>query len=805
MDVEKAKRISKLRGIERKLSSYDIHALEFLFHDVVSTRKMHEDTKGSTILSEIATDGYDEHVVEGLARVGRKDLAQKLIDGCSNEASLSQIIQNLGDLEQTRLDEFRALLVHIADELTDEDDLPHLKNIATNISKRRLSKVSTILDFFNLLMEGGDLKPDTLEEALLEPMETLGIKSWKKHSRKISGFKERLHLREAEKLNASLITTATGHVADVEEKLRKHEDNTESVLKYLHETVPKVIETGHCREETKETKPLNITVLLDREKRKAVIFNTEKFDHSRSHLTEQTSRNRTDSPYVADDIENKLRFLNFNVEHITDCTFEKIDERLIRLALEVDHGDFDCVLIIIIAHGRDGQLRDAHGNFFDLAPLRKRFRANSTSARKPELFFIQVCQEFDQQRNFTERRFCEADETKASFISQIADAQASQKAEHNPITEDTHIPQITQGLNERLLSSQAEGTVESLITQIADNDSIVDTIWQTDNDNTANSDKANDTVAKVVEIGQDREETRDSSTIPKYHRTKQQPAKKVGDEVYRMRQGKALIFNIEKFNRSRSHSENLTLEDRRGSSVDADRIEYTFRGLNFDVERFNDNECTIEVIEGRHRRLASDIDLRNFDCIAIFILTHGRDGKLLDVNGKHFDLGQLRSYFIASECVSLAGKPKMFFIQACQGSVPQGRHIETDTVVFKPRSRPTPSSPSIPDPPEAPPATPPCSSTADQSPDEADFLICYSTPPGYVSYRDVEKGSWFISTFITTLEENCNSLGIVEILHQTNRMLVKKTGNIKDIPCVQSLEIHSSLRGDLFLRIIPKT
>ncbi|XP_033740502.1 caspase-1-like isoform X2 [Pecten maximus] len=287
---------------------------------------------------------------------------------------------------------------------------------------------------------------------------------------------------------------------------------------------------------------------------------------------------------------------------------------------------------------------------------------------------------------------------------------------------------------------------------------------------------------------------KESGTKPKRQRVYQR-VENVRLEEYRMTRiprGKAVIFNIEKFN----NSTDPMLRDRTGSSVDADGIERIFRRLHFDVERFNDHDCSFNKIDKELKTLAYDTDHQDNDCLAIFLLTHGRNGQLLDANCKSFDLTPLRKYFYASNCKTLAGKPKMFFIQACQGPQRQGivyKRIEEDVVALKPSEVPvTPVSTSGDD-------------YTNQSPDEADFLLCNSTPPGYVSYRDTENGTWFISTFIETLERDCNSFDINDILLRMNRILGEKTGNLEGNPCAQIASITSSLRRKVFLRTMPNT
>lgn len=61
-------------------------------------------------------------------------------------------------------------------------------------------------------------------------------------------------------------------------------------------------------------------------------------------------------------------------------------------------------------------------------------------------------------------------------------------------------------------------------------------------------------------------------------------------------------------------------------------------------------------------------DFTDADCIAIFVLTHGKWNKLSTKN-YYYTPDLLWNTFTAEKCPSLGGKPKMFFINACRGDL----------------------------------------------------------------------------------------------------------------------------------------
>lgn len=107
--------------------------------------------------------------------------------------------------------------------------------------------------------------------------------------------------------------------------------------------------------------------------------------------------------------------------------------------------------------------------------------------------------------------------------------------------------------------------------------------------------------------------------------------------------------------------------------------------------------------------LVSRMDHKDNDCLLIAILSHGELG-FLHSKDTHYKLESITSYFSADRCPSLAGKPKLFFIQACQGDNLDGGAVmrreatETDSNGYQSMSYTIPV--------------------------HADFLIAYSTIPG---------------------------------------------------------------------------
>jgi len=192
--------------------------------------------------------------------------------------------------------------------------------------------------------------------------------------------------------------------------------------------------------------------------------------------------------------------------------------------------------------------------------------------------------------------------------------------------------------------------------------------------------------------------------------------------------GLALIFNHE-------HFDIPSLKSRTGTNVDAQELKKALDSLGFTVSVHKD--CKLRDIL-KHIEKAAEQDHTDNDCLAVAILSHGEHGYLY-AKDTQYKLDNIWHYFTASFCPSLAGKPKMFFIQACQGDRLDGG-ITLEKAVTETDGE---------------------SSTSYKIPIHADFLFSYSTIPG--KDRDYE-----ISISLTKL----SSFRILLLAQHQQRLLV---------------------------------
>lgn len=170
------------------------------------------------------------------------------------------------------------------------------------------------------------------------------------------------------------------------------------------------------------------------------------------------------------------------------------------------------------------------------------------------------------------------------------------------------------------------------------------------------------------------------------------------------------------------------------------RLRCVFTWLGFEVEVIPDK--TGQQILSSLRELA----LRDHswgDCVACVVLSHGGPHCVYGVDGKAVKLTELMELVDGKHCVTLRGKPKLLFIQACQGN-------DTQQAVCVQADGPD-TSPSDPAPGSI------CSDAVPRDvqsvPWAADILLGMATVPAYTSLRHRQDGTWYIKSLCQNLLE----------------------------------------------------
>ncbi|NXH09019.1 CASPA protein, partial [Loxia leucoptera] len=221
--------------------------------------------------------------------------------------------------------------------------------------------------------------------------------------------------------------------------------------------------------------------------------------------------------------------------------------------------------------------------------------------------------------------------------------------------------------------------------------------------------------------------------------------------------GFCLIINNVNFNSSQ----------RKGSCKDAEQLERVFTWLGLEVRTYTDLTSgeMINLMETwQHMQ-----DHQDRNCFICCILSHGKSGAIYGTDYRLVSIRVLTSHFTAKHCPQLAAKPKLFFIQACQGDKVQ-RPVYVDT------DGPTPDLSSVQE----------RISLYESIPEEADFLLGMATVDGYVSFRHIEEGTWYIQALCSKLQLLVpRGEDILSILTQVNEDVARRdspSGTKKQMP-----------------------
>ncbi|NXP63116.1 CASP8 protein, partial [Chloropsis cyanopogon] len=212
---------------------------------------------------------------------------------------------------------------------------------------------------------------------------------------------------------------------------------------------------------------------------------------------------------------------------------------------------------------------------------------------------------------------------------------------------------------------------------------------------------------------------------------------------------------------------NFKTSQRKGSCKDAEQLERVFTWLGLHVRTYTD--LTSGGIINLMKTWQHVQDHKDRNCFICCILSHGKSGAICGTDDKLVSIRLLTSHFTAKQCPQLAAKPKLFFIQACQGdNIQRPVYVDTDG--------PTPDLSCVQE----------GVSLSESIPEEADFLLGMATVDGCVSFRHVEEGTWYIQALCSKLQLLVpRGEDILSILTQVNEDVAKRdcpSGTKKQMP-----------------------
>ncbi|KAH9499434.1 Cell death protein 3 [Bulinus truncatus] len=309
--------------------------------------------------------------------------------------------------------------------------------------------------------------------------------------------------------------------------------------------------------------------------------------------------------------------------------------------------------------------------------------------------------------------------------------------------------------------------------------------------------------AEALESIEVRKITKNDTAIKKIYEYSLQP--KGQTEYYTMKstkKGKVLVINNEKFEE---------LASRNGSSKDRSSIDKVFQSMNFDVIVKNNltSQKMKELLDNE-----SKVDFSGIDCYVLIVLSHGHDGVIFGTDGRTdeetnksincVEIKYVRDKICSN--ISLIGKPKIFFIQACQGKnkdfglyvSPADRQLvgssarnETsdnqdgdidlskyDTKVDDLREEhlETQNQDAIVDQSQIIEDVVPVEATdavGPKLPSQADIFVALATTAGYLSWRNTALGTWFIQAITYIFAKYAYKYDLNKLMTMVNRLVAK--------------------------------
>jgi hypothetical protein len=227
------------------------------------------------------------------------------------------------------------------------------------------------------------------------------------------------------------------------------------------------------------------------------------------------------------------------------------------------------------------------------------------------------------------------------------------------------------------------------------------------------------------------------------------------DRVYNIdysRPGVVIIFNNKEFDRPKKYP------DRHGSEQDVFSLCTLFRGLNYEVVPPYINNTEAKMRKAIYEYATHDYT--SYGCLIIFIMSHGDKSKIVSRDSHEIDLSEFITPLKRNP--TLKSKPKVFFIQACRGG---------NTMTVNDATGTTQSSSNI--------VHSRYYDHENRLPKETDFLFAYSTLEDYLSYRDVEDGTWYIQMLCKAIREE-ESKEISAILRYTHALIAEMVATYRD-------------------------
>ncbi|XP_067658695.1 caspase-2-like [Haliotis asinina] len=255
--------------------------------------------------------------------------------------------------------------------------------------------------------------------------------------------------------------------------------------------------------------------------------------------------------------------------------------------------------------------------------------------------------------------------------------------------------------------------------------------------------------------------------------------------IQKQPRGLALIISNEDFSQARQNVEAKNLEDRKGSETDATSLDVLFQQLHFQtvIHKNKTKEGIMKIVKDLQEDFRQQQQQQQ-DCFICFLLSHGTGGGVFGIDGEVAEVKEITTLLDNEHCKPLAGKPKLFFIQACRGNksdmgvvLPpdqqedpqsgevrlreQDKNRESMLKSFKGMavSQPTDTVPDA------------CAET--KVPKGADIFVAFATTPDYMSFRNTQRGTWFVQAITYIFQRFAYRKDLLDMMTKVNLLVTR--------------------------------
>lgn len=256
----------------------------------------------------------------------------------------------------------------------------------------------------------------------------------------------------------------------------------------------------------------------------------------------------------------------------------------------------------------------------------------------------------------------------------------------------------------------------------------------------------------------------------------------------------------------------VTLPARLGTEKDVNDLQSLFEQLHFEVVRHREKKA--QDIEELLKSEARHSHHKVADCFVLIVCSHGTAKGIYGIDGKIITYEEIFAIFNAQNCSSLAGKPKLIFLQAChgektdEGGIRDQNEADAGPIAGEENDITTSGVQESLEQLQLNDGQGDRLTEADRGlddtdaqriiniPSNTDFIVARATHPGYVSFRNTVYGSWFIQAVVWVFQRHAYNKDLNYLLTLVNRLVSKGRTRNRDgtLDLMQSSRFDSSLQ-----------